>query len=114
MRLSKKPSARSACARPSAPECVQIFVATKAWSRLVAARRACLRAPPRAAAVVVPAGGGVESQACDHDVGVAAVRVHGDPLAGARPAPALEAARVEWLLQEPSAVHGVADGAGAV
>src|SRR3954447_18317377 len=80
----------------------------------VAARRAPGRAPARAAAVVRAARRGVEAQARDHRVGVAAVRVHRDPRALAGAAPALEARRVERLLEEAAAVARIPHRAGAV
>src|SRR6202020_2125153 len=57
---------------------------------------------------------GVEGEAADDHPGVFGVGVDGDPLAGARFAPGLEAGRVERAFQQPAAVQRVGDGAGAV
>src|SRR5205807_218664 len=56
----------------------------------------------------------VEAQARDHDEGVAAVRVDGDPLSLPGRAEALELARVLGLVEEAAAVERVGDGARAV
>src|SRR3954469_9830402 len=82
--------------------------------RDVAVRRAPLVAPARSALAARARRRGVEAQAGDDRVGVAAVRVDRDPRALARPAPALEPGRVERLRDEPAAVQRVADGARAV
>src|SRR5215217_7401848 len=56
----------------------------------------------------------VEPQAGDHGVGVARVREDRDPGALPLAAPAHERAGVERRLQQPGAVEGERDGAGAV
>src|SRR5438876_8875251 len=76
-----------------------------------ATARAGAHAPARA---VLARTGGVEAQPGDHDVGVTGVRVHGDPLAGTRDAPAHEGPRVERALDQAAAVKREAHGAGAV
>src|SRR3954471_13774059 len=70
----------------------------------VAARRPGRGAPARPA-LAVRATRGVEAQSGDHDVRVSGVRVHGDPLAGPRGPPALEAAGVELGVEQVAAVQ---------
>src|SRR5215208_4420094 len=80
-------------------------------ARYEASRRARLRPP---AWSVLALAGGVEAQAGDDRVGVARVRVDGDPLAPAARSPALEAGRVERTAEQAGAVQRVADRARAV
>src|SRR5256885_17083342 len=83
-----------------------------------AAVRARAVVPARAAtgsgALGVDALSGVEAQPGDVCVGVAGVRVDGDPLALAAEAPVHEGARVERRAEQAAAVQRVRDRAGAV
>src|SRR3954467_3349767 len=67
---------------------------------------------------VVPAragaADGVEGDAGDDHPGMAGIGVDGDPLAGTRFSPGLEAGRVERAFEEAAAVQRVADRARAV
>src|SRR3954454_20865795 len=77
----------------------------------VAAARAVVGLPARAG--LRPAAG-VEADSGDDHVGVAAVGVHGRPLAGARGAPAHEVTGRLGHVEQPGAVQRVGDRAGAV
>src|SRR6478736_2031771 len=117
--IRQSSAARRIPAQESSGEAARGLVARRV-AGLEARRRAVVLAPARSVAGArlvergATAGRGVEAQTGDHDVGVAGVRVDGDPVAGARLAPRHEAARVERALEEPTAVERVADGAGAV
>src|SRR4051794_30454357 len=73
-----------------------------------------LLAPRRPGVARVVAHAGVEAQAGHYDVGVAAVRVDGDPAAGVAAAPVHQVAGRERRAQKTAAVERVAHGARTV